>query len=395
MGWKVGITTLKLTNQRSKKSRAKRTGFLRAVVCEGLSERWGKDEDIDRSQSSKNIYTGITSGVTLADSMTKEAAEYSRQRKAAGGRALRVDAAIGWAMILKPPAKIINVMPPEQQIKFFADSDKILTEIIGTDNVRATALHRDEQAPHKHYFGMGYTKQGELCVDKVINPKLYKKLNQEYPQKMRNLGWDIEDCVVYDSEKVKNMTETEAAAYRSECKSKRQRKKNGQDSKTYKTHKEIEKLQREKDKARLSRDLALAATQQAKQQTAAMRQHKEALEADIANLQEQVGSYPADLKQCLDALSDAIDKYHVAANADESGQLIGFLKKIKVNQKKPDGSAIKCSVYDVWQEYRRNQGQRLQVQAEQARQTALDAQRRLPSFQSNIAQHGNSYDKDF
>lgn len=394
MGWKVGITTLKLTNQRSKKSRAKRTGFLRAVVCEGLSERWGKDEDIDRSQSSKNIYTGITSGVALADSMTKEAAEYSRQRKAAGGRALRVDAAIGWAMILKPPAEIINVMPPEQQIKFFADSDKILTEIIGTDNVRATALHRDEQAPHKHYFGMGYTKQGELCVDKVINPKLYKNLNQEYPQKMRNLGWDIEDCVVYDSEKVKNMTETEAAAYRSECKSKRQQKKNGQDSKTYKTHKEIEKLQREKDKARLSRDLALAATQQAKQQTAAMRQHKEALEADIANLQEQVGSYPADLKQCLDALSDAINKYH-AANADESGQLIGFLKKIKVNQKKPDGSTIKCSVYDVWQEYRRNQEQRLQVQAEQARQTALDAQRRLPSFQSTIAQHGNSYDKDF
>ena len=145
----------------------------------------------------------------------------------------------------------------------------------------------------------------------------------------------------------------------------------------------------------MSRDLALAATQQAKQQTAAMRQHKEALEADIANLQEQVGSYPADLKQCLDALSDAINKYHAAANADESGQLIGFLKKIKVNQKKPDGSAIKCSVYDVWQEYRRNQGQRLQVQAEQARQTALDAQRRLPSFQSNIAQHGNSYDKDF
>lgn len=394
MGWKVGITTLKLTNQRSKKSRAKRTGFLRAVVCEGLSERWGKDEDIDRSQSSKNIYTGITSGVALADSMTKEAAEYSRQRKAAGGRALRVDAAIGWAMILKPPAEIINVMPPEQQIKFFADSDKILTEIIGTDNVRATALHRDEQAPHKHYFGMGYTKQGELCVDKVTNPKLYKKLNQEYPQKMRNLGWDIEDCVVYDSEKVKNMTETEAAAYRSECKSKRQQKKNGQDSKTYKTHKEIEKLQREKDKARLSRDLALAATQQAKQQTATMRQHKEALEADIANLQEQVGSYPADLKQCLDALSDAINKYH-AANADESGQLIGFLKKIKVNQKKPDGSTIKCSVYDVWQEYRRNQEQRLQVQAEQARQTALDAQRRLPSFQSTIAQHGNSCDKDF
>ena len=203
MGWKVGITTLKLTNQRSKKSRTKRTGFLRAVVCEGLKERWGKDEDIDRNRSHFNSYTGITSGVKLAEIMTAEATDYSKQRKAAGGRALRADAAIGWAMIIKPPADVINAMSPGQQIKFFADSDKIITAIMGADNIRATALHRDEQAPHKHYFGMGYTKSGELCVDKVINPKLYKRLNQEYPQKMRELGWDIEDCTIYDAEKVK------------------------------------------------------------------------------------------------------------------------------------------------------------------------------------------------
>ena len=328
MGWKVGITTLKLTNQRSKKSRAKRTGFLRAVVCEGLSERWGKDEDIDRSQSSKNIYTGITSGVALADSMTKEAAEYSRQRKAAGGRALRVDAAIGWAMILKPPAEIINAMSPEQQVQFFADSDKILIEIMRADNIRATALHRDEQAPHKHYFGMGYTQNGELCIDKVINPKLYKKLNQEYPQKMREMGWDIEDCVVYDTEKAKSMTEDEVAAYKTECRTKRRQKKSGLDSKTYKAKKEIEKLEKEREKVRLSRDLALAAAQQAKQQAATIRQEKAALETNIANLKEQVDSYPADLQNRLDALSAAANAYHNAASADENGPLIGFLHKI-------------------------------------------------------------------
>ena len=51
---------------------------------------------------------------------------------------------------------------------------------------------------------MGYTKSGELCVDKVINPKLYKKLNQEYPHRMREMGWDIEDCTTYDTEKAKS-----------------------------------------------------------------------------------------------------------------------------------------------------------------------------------------------
>lgn len=392
MGWKVGITTLKLTNQRSKKSRAKRTGFLRAVVCEGLSERWGKDEDIDRSQSSKNIYTGITSGVTLADSMTKEAAEYSRQRKAAGGRALRVDAAIGWAMILKPPAEIINAMSPEQQVQFFADSDKILIEIMRADNIRATALHRDEQAPHKHYFGMGYTQNGELCIDKVINPKLYKKLNQEYPQKMREMGWDIEDCVVYDTEKAKSMTEDEVAAYKTECRTKRRQKKSGLDSKTYKAKKEIEKLEKEREKVRLSRDLALAAAQQAKQQTATVHQEKAALETNIADLKEQVDSYPTDLQDRLDALTVATDAYHNAASASESGPLIEFLHKIKVNQKQPDGSTIKRSVYDVWEEYRQKQEHKLAAQAKQAQQ---EAQRRLPTFQSTAAQHGDSYTKNF
>ena len=392
MGWKVGITTLKLTNQRSTKSRAKRTGFLRAVVCEGLSERWGKDEDIDRNRSCFNTSPVITSGVELAEKMTKYAAEYSAQRKAAGGRALRADAAIGWAMIIKPPADVINAMSPGQQIKFFADSDKIITAIMGADNIRATALHRDEQAPHKHYFGMGYTKSGELCVDKVINPKLYKRLNQEYPQKMRELGWDIEDCTIYDAEKVKNMTENEATVYKEKCKAKRREKKSGLDSKTYKAKKEIEKLEKEREKARLSRDLAIAATQQARRQTADTQQHKEILEADIANLQKQVDNYPADLQEHLDALTVAANAYHNAASIDADGPLIEFLHRIKVNQKQPDGSTIKRSVYDVWREYQQRQEKGLAVQAEQAQQ---EAQRRLPTFQSTTVQHSDSYARNF
>ena len=395
MGWKVGITTLKLTNQRSTKSRAKRTGFLRAVVCEGLKERWGKDEDIDRNRSCFNTYTGITSGVKLAEAMTAEAADYSKQRKAAGGRALRADAAIGWAMILKPPAEIINTMSPEQQAKFFEDSDKVLVDIMGDDNIRATALHRDEQAPHKHYFGMGYTRTGDLCVDKIINPKLYKRLNQEYPQKMRGLGWDIDDCTIYDNEKVNDMTEDEAAAYKAKCKAKRREKKSGLDSKTYKAKKEVEKLEKEREKARLSRDLAIAATLQAKQQTSTTLQQKIALETDIANLQAKTDSYLVDLQEHLNALSAAANAYHNATNIDTNGPLIKFLHKIKVNQKKPDGSTTKKTVYDVWKEYQKKQEQKLAAQAEQARQGAINAQRRLPTFQSTATPHGGSHEMDF
>ena len=392
MSWKVGITCLKLTNQRSKKSKAKRTGYLRAVVCEGMVERWGRDEDIDRDRSRCNTYTGITSGVTLAEVMTAEAAEYSKQRKAAGGRALRADAAIAWAMILKPPMEIINSMSPEQQVKFFSDSDRILSDIMGPDNIRATALHRDEQAPHKHYFGMGYTRTGELCVDKIINPQLYKKLNQEYPRKMREMGWDIEDCTIYDSEKVKNMSADEAAAYKSACSTKRRDRRSGVDSKTYKMQREVEKMQKEKDKARLSRDLALAATQQVKQQTAAALRQKAGLEADIVDLQAKADSYPSDLQKQLEKLSAATDAYRNAVAADEGGPLIQFLRKIQVQQKKKDGTIVKRSVFDLWMEYHQKQKQQLATQAEQARQ---EAQYRLPMLRSTAAQPGNSHEMDF
>ena len=116
------------------------------------------------------------------------------------------------------------------------------------------------------------------------------------------------------------------------------------------------------------------------------------MEADIANLQKQVDNYPADLQEHLDALTAAANAYHNAARADESEQLIGFLKKITVNQKKVDGSAVKRTVYDVWEEYRQKQEHKLAAQAKQAQQ---EAQRRLPTFQSTSVQQGDSYAKNF
>ena len=206
------------------------------------------------------------------------------------------------------------------------------------------------------------------------------------------MGWDVDDCTVYDPEKVAEMTESQEKEYKQECIKKKKSRKTGQDSKTYKSQQELKKIEKEKDKARLSRDLALAAAQQAKQQTATVRQEQATLEADIATLQKQADSYPANLQDCLDALTAAADAYHNAASVSESGPLIEFLHKIKVNQKQPDGSTIKRSVYDVWREYQQRQEKGLAVQAKQAQQ---EAQRRLPTFQSTTAQHGDSYAKNF
>ena len=389
---------MKLNNHHTK---TKRKGYMRAVFCEGLEERWGTDPDIDRSRTMLNEYTGeYQSGQALTAAITAEAEAYSKEQRQQGKRGLRSDAIIGWAAIVKPPAEWINSLSPQQRKSFFDDSRKIMHSLMGHDeqgrpNVRATVLHHDEAGDHEHFYGAAKTEDGRFCGKDLINLKLFRKFNREYPRRMREKGWDIDDCTVYDPEKVAEMTESQAKEYKQECIQKKKSQKTGQDSKTYKLRREIEKIEKEREKARLSRDLALAATQQAKQQTAAVRQEKAALETDIADLQAKADSYPKDLQEHLDALTAAANAYHNAASIDADGPLIEFLHRIKVNQKQPDGSTIKRSVYDVWEEYRQKQEQKLAAQAGQARQGAAEAQRRLPTFQSNAVQHGDSYTKNF
>lgn len=395
MGVKIGIPILKLNNHHTK---TKRKGYMRAVFCEGLEERWGTDPDIDCSRTLLNEYTGeYRSGQALTAAITAEAEAYSKEQRQQGKRGLRSDAIIGWAAIVKPPAEWINSLSPEQRKSFFNDSRKIMYDLMGHDekgrsNIRATVLHHDEAGDHEHYYGAAKMPDGRFCGKDLINLKLFRRFNREYPKKMREIGWDIDDCTVYDPEKVAEMTESQAEEYKQECIKKKKSRKTGQDSKVYKAQKELEKIEKEKGKERLSRDLAIAAAQQAKRQTAATLQQKTALEAEIEDLQAKSDSYPADLQDRLDALFAATNAYHNAARADESEQLIGFLKKIKVNQKKPDGSTVKRTVYDVWREYQQKQEKRLVAKSELARQ---EAQQQLPLCKSNIISQDDYYNMDF
>lgn len=191
---KVGITCLKLGIRRSTKSRQSRRGDLRSVACEALEERWSKDPDLDRSKSKDNIYAGYRSGVALTEAMTEEAQAYSEQRKAEGGRALRSDAAIGWGLVVKPQMGFFDGMDRAERNRFWDDTIEILEETVGKKNIRAGVIHTDELEEHLHLFGMGYNEQGKLCVDDVINPRTWNKWNHEYPQRMRERGWEIEDC---------------------------------------------------------------------------------------------------------------------------------------------------------------------------------------------------------
>ena len=215
MGIKVGITYMKLGNHKSKnpKTSKKHTGNMRAVLCEAFEERWSTDPDVDKKKTYLNQYAGYRSALKLIEDINKEAQEYSQNLREQGKRGLRVDARLAFAMIVKPPMEWINSLPEEQQTKFFNDSLCILQYFMGDSpngksNIRAAVLQFDEPGIHLHMAGMPYTKDGRLCADDVFKLSLMNKLNKEYPKRMRQLGWDIEDCVVeegYDVDKAKQL----------------------------------------------------------------------------------------------------------------------------------------------------------------------------------------------
>lgn len=202
MSFGVGITTLKLARQPSTKASKRRTGKLGSVVQECCRERYSADpEKIDRARSRLNTYEGISRGEDLAITMMQEADADSYQRQQAGRRGLRADAAIGFALIVKPEAEAVNSWSQAKRNKFFRDSDAMLDKMLDPSNLRAKIIHRDEEADHQHRIYMGYDDTGRINVDAVVNPTLWRKLNRDYVDQMRAKGWDIAYHDEYDPQK--------------------------------------------------------------------------------------------------------------------------------------------------------------------------------------------------
>lgn len=200
MGIHVGITTMKLANKLSTKASARHSGRLAPVACEALEERWSTDPDVNKKLTARNEYEGIQSGMELGLELTREAQEYSDQRKLTGGRALRDTASIGFAAIVKPKQEDFAGLTPGAQRRFLLDSRDFLDQIFQSKR-RASVIHWDEGTPHSHSFYDGFLPSGELCVDKLLNPRVWKRINTEYVGFMAERGWEVEPPELYDSEK--------------------------------------------------------------------------------------------------------------------------------------------------------------------------------------------------
>lgn len=230
MGYMIGMPCLKLNNVGRKSASC---GGFKSVAEEALEERKGRDPDIDRDLTPDNIYTGYRTAAELMEYSQEHVAELSEQQKAAGGRAIRGDAVVMCATIIKPPAAFMATLTREEQIRFLKDSEEKLDELIGgRQNSKASVIHFDEQGAHLHKFWEPMTGDGRLCAKEAMNLKFFNRLNKEMPAFLRSRGWDIDDCNAYDE--AKEALKTEQEKYQ-------ERKKRGLTSVQYKAQAEAEK----------------------------------------------------------------------------------------------------------------------------------------------------------
>lgn len=220
-----------------------------AVLMEAFSERASSDPDVDRSKASENRFgtnpklIDTKSGRELAEWLCKRADEYRTIDKNGHEKKLRSDASVAFAGIVKPDMEYITALPREAQERFLRDANEVLTRILMSKKLVmvGVAWHFDELAPHLHYVAL----DPEYKLGKKLGLPLFNQLNHEFPQKMREKGWELQDLGRYDVEAAKLMTPEQKAAYKEErIAEKKEAKKHGQTSKQFKAQKDIERAEK-------------------------------------------------------------------------------------------------------------------------------------------------------
>lgn len=346
MGFTIGMPAIKLSSTEGKGGR--HSGNLSKVAEEALSERLGKDLDINPELTHTNQYLPCNiNGEIKTITSAKELIQYSddwvekrnkevkenndiirplirelnRQRKIAGEKKLgdkdalaiinkerekngepplklmakiKSDAVLMCNAIIKPPMAFMETLTREQQERFLLDSFDKFKELVGEDNVKAAVIHWDELNPHIHIFWQPVTDDGRLCAKELFDIKFLDKLNREMPQYLREKGWEIDDCDAYDIEEAQKIREEQGEkAYREYNEKRRQEradKKSGRGSKKFKDDmdKAAAEAEARREAAEQAERLAIQQREAEEQAAEQAKKQREADEQKSAELQSEV-----------------------------------------------------------------------------------------------------------
>lgn len=242
MGFNCGMPVLTLDNLPH--AAGDKHGNAKKVAKEAFEERQGRDSDIDRARTADNIYFSFDRG-NKAFRKGEELYNYWQAQADAHTctvngkeRKMRSDAKIGFTGIIKPDADYISNMTHDEQMRFCKDAMSIVLDIYKKQDltIDAAVIHVDERATHIHYFG----HDADYKMSKKVNLGLYDKLNREFPRRMREKGWELNDLTGY-KEATAGMTDDELHEYKTKKRSER-RERHNVSSQEYKANKEAKKV---------------------------------------------------------------------------------------------------------------------------------------------------------
>lgn len=171
--------------------------------------RKGRDETIDRTLTNQNIWIVGSSEMDMVTEIQKKIDLVNADKKAHGKRALRSDAVTGIEMIEKPPLDYMERLSREEQVQFLKNSSDTMDSILREWNpdwiTMACVLHFDEfggKSPHAHRIVVPLTKDKDGILSfnakAEFNLKFFTFVNKEYPRRMRERGYAVEDCKIYE-----------------------------------------------------------------------------------------------------------------------------------------------------------------------------------------------------
>lgn len=208
----VGLPCMKLSlSPSTQKHHDKKAGTcsVKAAWEEMNDIRKGRDETIDRSLTDQNIWLIGSSDMDMTAEIQKKIDFVNEDKRSHGKRALRRDAVTGIEMIEKPPMEYMEHLSREEQIRFLKDSGDTMDQILKEWNpnwiTMARVLHFDEfggKSPHAHRIVVPLTKDKDGLLSfnakAEFNLKFFTFVNKEYPKRMREKGYAVEDCKIYE-----------------------------------------------------------------------------------------------------------------------------------------------------------------------------------------------------
>ncbi|WP_242267291.1 MobV family relaxase [Bacillus cereus group sp. BfR-BA-01518] len=152
------------------------------------NQRQGKSKsnlDIDYSKSEQN-YDLLNDQNLKYESVIKQ--EIGKRVK----RKLRANSVVLSEFVVTASPDYMNSLIPEEQKRYFENSLEFIQERYGKHNTLYAMVHMDEATPHMHIGVMPITEDNRLSAKDIFTKKELVSLQQDFPLKMRENGFDVE-----------------------------------------------------------------------------------------------------------------------------------------------------------------------------------------------------------